>query len=357
MHTEKAEVGHSKGKGIFTSSFLNLAPFICSLMVIAIHQHNTIAPLSSVQSRIISFFTHGICTAAVPVFMMLSGYLFFRNADTLQQVFQKQKKRILTVLLPFLVWSALYYAFFVVSSCFVPGVLQNPMDISFLGIIRGVIFYEYAFPLWYMFQLCVYIALTPIIFFILKNKTTSLIALITAAGLGLAGIFNIDIHWNGLERSLFQVNFFAYFLFGCILAGQKEWEQRLYQFAKAIPWVVIVVLVVGFSVLGSIVFDELLPAFNNRVVVPAVFACILFLFIKLGDRFAQIAKPRTSTMILYGVHPVIGIVLNEVLFARLQLGALVQFLLSIITVMAGSFMAAWVIRRIKPIHRILSGNR
>lgn len=357
MNVEKNKANLSSDRGIFSSAFLNLTPLICSLMVIIIHQHNTILPISSIQSRIISFFTHGICTAAVPIFMLISGYLFFRDVNCYKQIFKKQRKRILTVLMPFIVWSALYYGFFAVADQFVPGVLQGSVDTSFLGIVKGVVFYEYAFPLWYMFQLCVYIALAPIIFFVLKNKAIGAVVLVCTSVLGVIGTFDIDINWNGLERGIFQVNFFGYFLFGCILAQWKEWERGLLQFAKSTPWIALVVLLIGFGLLASLVFDDLLLTFNNRVLVPVVFACFLLLMIKLSSYFPQIAKPKTSTMVLYGVHPVVGVILNEVIFARLQLGALLQFILSVVAVTAVSFGVAWVIRHIKPVHCILSGNR
>ena len=97
--------------------------------------------------------------------------------------------------------------------------------------------------------------------------------------------------------------------------------------------------------------------FNERILVFAVFFLFLILAIKISQSFPVISKPSVSTMILYGVHPAIGMLLHKLLLERLGLPALGLFVASTILVTAGSFVAAWVIRFIKPVHRILSGNR
>ena len=247
--TQRSVLPRSHDSGVFSSNFLNLTPFVCSLLVIIVHQHNTLASADSLQGLLINFFAHGLGTAAVPMFMAISGYLFFRNADSCKQVFQKQTKRIATVLAPFLVWSLLYYGLYAVASVFLPGITQSPVDISVGGIVRGVIFYEYVFPMWYMFQLCVYIALTPVIFGILKNKTLATVVLCCMFLLGLSGKGDITITWSGLERNLFQGEFFTYFLFGCILSRREDWEQGLAKLANRIPWIVAAVSLVAVAFL------------------------------------------------------------------------------------------------------------
>ena len=77
---------------LLNNNFLNFIPLICSFMVVQIHSYN-IGNLSktSISALIISFFSHGLCTTAVPIFFFISGYLFFKNIDTVHDVFKKQK--------------------------------------------------------------------------------------------------------------------------------------------------------------------------------------------------------------------------------------------------------------------------
>lgn len=148
----------------FSQNFLNLVPIICSFMVILIHMHNvTDLPSTSISALIVNSISHGLCVAAVPMFMFMSGYLFYRNIETLMDVFKKQKKRIISVFIPFIAWSTSYYLLYAIGSKFIPEI-SSSVDISPLGIITGIIFYRYSFPMWYMFQLCIFIALAPIVF-------------------------------------------------------------------------------------------------------------------------------------------------------------------------------------------------
>lgn len=345
-----------KNTSAINSNFLNIVPLICSLMVIMIHQHTVDGNAYTVSSRIISFLTHGICTAAVPVFFFLSGFLFFRNAKTLADVFQKQKKRIKSVLMPFLAWSAFYYGMYAIVSLIVPGFLQGYVDLSAVGILKGVVFYQYAFPLWYMFQLCVFVLLTPLILLMLRNKIVSGIVLAAAAVLGMLGLeWQIDV--GGYERSLFQVNFFAYYLLGCVIARLPDVQEGITRLAKKLPWALLLAVLAGGAFLESLLFDKLIPSFNNRCAVPLVFVAFFLLTVKLCHRDKCYASPKVSTMVIYGVHSAVGVFLGKFIFAGLTLPTLLHFAVSLLAVTVGSVLVAWILRFIKPLHWIFSGDR
>lgn len=345
-----------KSNSFINNNFLNVVPLICSLMVITIHQHTVDGTAFTVPSRIISFFTHGICTAAVPTFFLLSGYLFFRNADTFSDVFQKQRKRIKSVLMPFLAWSAFYYALYAAVAIVIPGFLQSNVDLSVMGILKGVVFYQYAFPLWYMFQLCVFVLLTPMLLLVLRSKAASILLLTAAAVLGiLEWELNVDV--GGYERSIFQANFFGYYLLGCFLTKLPHLQEALVKLAKKLPWAVLLVLFAGTAFLESLLFDQVIPCFNNRLAVPLVFASFLLLAVKLCQREKAYAAPKFSTMVIYGVHSAVGVFLGKFIFAGLTLPTLLYFAVSLLTVTIVSVAVAWILRYIKPLHWILSGDR
>ncbi len=106
---------------LLNNNFLNFIPLFCSVMVVQIHSYSIGSlPKTSLPALIISFFAHGLCTAAVPVFFFMSGYLFFRTTDSLADVFKKQKRRLITALLPFVAWSAFYFLIYAVGDRFLP---------------------------------------------------------------------------------------------------------------------------------------------------------------------------------------------------------------------------------------------
>ena len=345
-----------KSNSLINSNFLNIVPMICSLMVVMIHQHLVAGDAYTASSRIISFFTHGLCTAAVPTFFLLSGYLFFRNTDALSAVFQKQTKRIKSVLMPFLAWSAFYYALYAAVSVAVPSFLESAVNLSPLGILKGIVFYEYSFPLWYMFQLCVFVLLTPVLMLILKNKITSIAVLTIATVLGFMGT-ELSVDVGGYERSLFQVNFFAYYWLGCLLTRLPDMQTAIVTLAKKLPYAVILVVLLGASILASLLFDELIPSFNNRIAIPLVFAAFLLLMVKFCHRDKLYAAPKVSTMVIYGVHSAVGIFLAKFVLSRLGLPEILLFAVSFVSVAAVSAAVAWIMRYIKPIHWVFSGAR
>ncbi len=345
-----------KNNPLINSNFLNVVPLVCSLLVVMIHQHLVAGNAFTVSSRIISFFTHGICTAAVPTFFLLSGYLFFRNAGTFFDVFQKQKKRIKSVLMPFLAWSAFYYVLYAAVTVSIPGFLQSNVDLSPVGILKGIVFYEYAFPLWYMFQLLVFVLLTPAILLVLRNKIASIVLFIAAAILGVWGS-ELSIDLGGYERSVFQINFFAYYLLGCLLARWPNVQAALITLAKKLPYVAMLIALAGASLLASLIFDELIPCFNNRLAIPLVFAVFFLLMVKLCHRDKTYATPKISTMVIYGIHSAVGIFLGKFVFEGFNLPTILHFVVSFLAVTAISVAAAWIMRFIKPIHWVFSGDR
>jgi len=90
--------------------FLEITPFICALMVVGLHSYSAGGMNQlSITARIEGSLSHGLLTATVPIFMFLSAFLYYRNADILRDVIVKQNRRLASVLIPFLGWSRLYY--------------------------------------------------------------------------------------------------------------------------------------------------------------------------------------------------------------------------------------------------------
>lgn len=343
---------------LFSQSFLNLVPWVCALMVVLIHQYN-IAESTALgfPARVEGFFSHGICTAAVPMFFFMSGYLFYRNLPTVNAVFHKQKKRAGSVLMPFLAWSASYYAFFALLSKVMPGELQKAVDLSLFGIVKGIIFYEYIFPMWYMFQLCLYILLAPIIFCVLKNRLFGILVLVGSAIVGLFILPGIGIDVGGYERSLFQFNFFAYYFAGCFAAKWPDIAERIKAFACKLSPVVSAGLCVAFSFICSLFFDEVIPVFNTRCIVPFVFITFMLLMINLCEKITFVPSCAISTMFLYGVHSLVGLILGEVFLDALPISALLKYGVSFILVTVVSLGIGYVLKFVKPLYRVFSGNR
>ena len=339
-------------------NFLNIVPIVCALMVVLIHQYAVADPTSTtVSARIIGFLSHGICTAAVPVFFFLSGYLFYRNITEIGDVFRKQKKRVRSVLIPFLAWSATYYLVFFVLSKVLPNEIERVVDVSPWGVIRGIVFYEYIFPMWYMFQLCVFILLAPVIFYILQNRIVSILMLIASAVIGMFVIDSISIHIGSDNRALFHFNFFAYYLLGCVLARETMAFEKIQSFVNKMPLFIPIILVIVFGFVESLFFDRVIVWFNDRCFVPFVFVAFVWMMMKWCGYAKKTPKIPVSTMILYGAHSLVGLVLGQLILGRLRLPLLIHYAVSFIAVTIVSLGIGYVLKFIKPLYRLYSGNR
>ena len=342
---------------LLNNNFLNFIPLICSFMVVQIHSYN-IGNLSktSISALIISFFSHGLCTTAVPIFFFISGYLFFKNIDTVHDVFKKQKRRIITVLLPFIAWSAFYLFVYSFADKFVPSIATT-VSLTFGNIVKGILFYQYNFPLWYMFQLLVFILLSILIFYILKTKYLIIITLLATSFVGLFFSDCTTICVGGLERSLFQANFFTYYLLGCIFAKSPTLTGCFLKLVRKINIIFPIFSLILFSILESLFFEKIIPSFNERCMVPFVFLSFLILALKICETKVQLPKSKVSTMVIYGIHSIVGIFLGRLILSNLNIPIILGYFLSTLLTFIISFIIGYVLKTIRPIYYIFSGNR
>jgi succinate dehydrogenase/fumarate reductase cytochrome b subunit len=88
-----------------------------------------------------------------------------------------------------------------------------------------------------------------------------------------------------------------------------------------------------------------------------VFAAFFLLMVKLCQREKAYAAPKVSTMVIYGVHSAVSVFLGKFIFAGLTLPTLLHFAVSLLAVTIVSVAVAWILRYIKPLHWIFSGDR
>lgn len=142
---------------------------------------------------IINLVSNAFARIGVPLFFVISGFLFFYRSDFNSQTYQqKLKKRALTLLVPYILWNFIDVVW--QMKCLLPGIssFYSPVEIhiSFERIINtffcctsnnGIIVgppsgdtasgaYPIDIPLWYVRELMIMVVLTPVIYFFTKNK-------------------------------------------------------------------------------------------------------------------------------------------------------------------------------------------
>lgn len=349
--------GTERCRAVFSdrvNTFLCIVPFFCAALVVLMHSGIMTMP-SDTQLLVEEWIIYSVPSAAVPVFFLISGFLFFATADSMSSVGKKLKRRIFTVLIPFVVWSALYYFAYTLGGRLI-GSDSVTTDFSPFNILKGIVFYQYAYQLWFMFLLIGMLALSPVIYWILKSRVATAITFgVTVVAAALQPVLGLNLEVGG--QVLFAWNSFMYFFFGCIVA-RIDYERWIDRFIR-IPYAVAIAGLVVTGTLCALIFAHRIPFYNERFGVPFVAVFLMILCLKFANDHAGV-KPRRirsiPTMVVYGIHPVIELVLLHLL-ERFPIPTMVIFLLRFLLTMALSCGAAVVIKKIKPLNVVLNGNR
>lgn len=200
-----------KTKFISEQEFRNkitIITFICSLFVIWIHTTNLDVYSINCESEGIAYITYvieqtfgKIITFATPMFFFISGFLFFRSYD-LSKTLDKYKKRIKSILIPYIIWNTIYYLFFVIVTnvqIFNRFANASIYVLSLSNWLNALWLNEY-YTLWFLKNLIIFIVASPIIYVLMKNwknMPTGFVFLLIILSVGyIAPKVNIP---NGIE--------------------------------------------------------------------------------------------------------------------------------------------------------------
>lgn len=190
----------------FLSDKIKILSFYSIILVLYIHSDFHDYPneiLGMKMNHILQYIISGIIgQCAVPLFYMVSGYLFFLNIENIADIIKKIKKRIRTILIPFII-ACLFFPSFYILIGIIPGTDKfiNAKDFSnnfqqpIIDILLSL-FYKipgsaqpWAFQLWFLRDLIIIIAVTPILFYIRQKVRKEWVLII----LLLFHFINVDI--------------------------------------------------------------------------------------------------------------------------------------------------------------------
>lgn len=158
---------------------INGAKFLLIAGVVLIHCNLTEDPglgggLPSVAASVISYVSGSLCSVCVPLFFLLSGFLFFKPHDRLTTALyvSKLRSRLHTLLIPYLLWNTLGALLFVYKVRFLGyesfGTDHNPWLFAdgYWSLQGG---YPFDFPLWFLRNLIVMCLLSPLAWLLGRN--------------------------------------------------------------------------------------------------------------------------------------------------------------------------------------------
>lgn len=136
-----------------------------------IYSHGEIALFEQSNISIpVCFFSLVLFGSAVPLFFMISGYLFFVKNDSFNTSLYKSKlnKRLTTLLVPYLIWNLLYVLFNILIVAYKGGEIDFLSQIISLWKMSGQP-YPADPALWFVRDLMVCMILSPVIYYVIKR--------------------------------------------------------------------------------------------------------------------------------------------------------------------------------------------
>lgn len=205
----------------FLSTKLRFFAFWLMVGVVLLHSKNIFLG-KSIPSFIESLFSENLTQICVPLFFMISGFLFFRNENSSIQYLEKIKKRIKSLLIPYILWClGIFLLIFVLQQLPVIEKLfpQKFSDLSFKENFLNALIYPYNYPFWFIRELLFYVCLTPIIKFLIYRIGMFLPILLFVLGFITDSLFHYEI-------KIIQVYPLFYYVLGCYF-GIKQIDIKI----------------------------------------------------------------------------------------------------------------------------------
>lgn len=296
--------------------------------------HTHYSPISyqhGINDTLRILFSEGLCRVAVPIFFLISGYLFFVRLEEWNTAVwrEKLKNRVNTLLIPYLIWN-LISLLYLLGRSYLAFVLLNigdDFDIAAgyhaFGGLRA--FWDSGtgglpnnYPLWFIRDLMVFVTLAPVIHhYVRKTGIAGLILLYTAyliqlwkvPGLSLEGLFFFSF---GAFLSIRKMDFADFFQ-----------TRRIAAACIAVPLVLIMVLAYGNN--------DAAWGYARRLFTPFGASCTIGMAAWLIQRQRMSIHPflSQSTFFVFAAHgtivlPLIYTTLGKILPSS-QIGLVIRY--------------------------------
>lgn len=166
----------------YLSQKIKNVSFLLMIMVVFLHSYNIDIKQSGkilhfekdLNWIIQNFISNGVTRIAVPLFFIISGYLFVYKSDlTKKDFWNKIKKRIRTLLVPYLFWTLMGLLIYFVLQSFPQSqaffTKELIKDYTFSKWINAIFYEPIPYQLWFLRDLIIMVFLSPMIFYLVKK--------------------------------------------------------------------------------------------------------------------------------------------------------------------------------------------
>ena len=171
------------------------------LLVVFIHAQFSAPEMEtsmSLYGAVSHFLTLEISQVAVPLFFFMSGCLYFRDYKefSLALYYKKQKRRIRSLVIPYLTWNTFFWFLFSMFIMIVPTLVNGGIPNIANATVKDIVWVYWGnatggpidFPLWFVRDLIVVTIISPLIYFTVLRYKIGLLTIIALASLWFLGI-------------------------------------------------------------------------------------------------------------------------------------------------------------------------
>lgn len=144
------------------SNKLRVLSFAFTIVIVGYHSNHIIDHLytSNMLRIIVDNIWEYLANVAMSFFFMTTGFLLYKDASK-DNIYEKLKRRIYTIIIPFALWNTLYW----LLSLSIHGIQEDIFHILY-----RFSFDPYDGPLWYLFAISVLSLFSPLVFKLRKTK-------------------------------------------------------------------------------------------------------------------------------------------------------------------------------------------
>lgn len=232
---------------------------LSNYMIILLHASavNQYCNQKTLEASVWNFIYTDICSAALPVLFMISGFLLFKNYS-LTDYPQKVKRRVGRLVVPYISWNAVFIMFYIVGSLVVPR-LALRVDGFNLFSLSGIIDKMFSLmsapidgPLWFIRTLFVYSVLSPVMVIFLKNvffRVSFVVCVITV------GLWCADMGFSPRLSLTYPAYSLLMFFIGGIVSKTTCSPVNIFKNRKLLFSGVVGLIIV--SIVNSLIFSDI----------------------------------------------------------------------------------------------------
>ncbi len=337
--------------------------FILCIFIILIHAQNVtlftervLIDGQPVFNQIENVIVSDIAAAGVAGFFLCSGYLFYRNYSW-KKVLEKYKTRMFSLLIPYILWTLIYYFLHVVISYIPP--LRNvfneqPITVTWQGVVDAVLNYRYCAFLWFLQFLIIFVLLSPIIYLLISNKYIGIVAIVIVLVIDSTnGAFTGNLMIESIQVTALLNWLFIYMAGGYIgIHGSDVVE------ANRTSWPLLFASLILAGM--AYYFFKHSPSILGNLVYFLLFSVALWCLISKIP-LPNVAEWQKNTFIVYMTHFLIvqgcNVLVSRYVSASMWPGIFLFFLLPVLCFALAGLLRRICGKRASFVWKVLSGNR